>query len=152
MRIDDISQRADVDDAISGARVPGFVPPVDGIGAQGWRAEAPDYGHTEWRRLEFHLRGRYWIHLPRIVPRHDFVERPRTRVTIASDHPDWANRAMSNTMPAPFLVGIHRHSADDRSWGENPTDWRPSSVLPVFFVPDGLDQVLDSSFLLPVVF
>ena len=38
-------------------------------------------------------------------------------------------------------MGIHRHSADDRSWGENPTDWRPSSQLPVFFVKDGLDDV-----------
>ncbi|KAH8076603.1 hypothetical protein JL721_616 [Aureococcus anophagefferens] len=141
MRITDIGHRQDQDEALSRAAVPAFVPPVDGVGAQGWRAEAPEYGHESWRRLEFHLRGRYWIHLPRIAPRPDFVERPTRRVTLASDSAGWANRDMSNSLPAHFLVGIHRHSADDRSWGENPTDWRPSSQLPVFFVKDGLDDV-----------
>ncbi|KAH8060409.1 hypothetical protein JL720_13573 [Aureococcus anophagefferens] len=116
MRITDIGHRQDQDEALSRAAVPAFVPPVDGVGAQGWRAEAPEYGHESWRRLEFHLRGRYWIHLPRIAPRPDFVERPTRRVTLASDSAGWANRDMSNSLPAHFL-------------------------LPVFFVKDGLDDV-----------
>ncbi|KAH8048530.1 hypothetical protein JL720_15802 [Aureococcus anophagefferens] len=36
---------------------------------------------------------------------------------------------------------LSRPPADDRSWGENPTDWRPPSQLPAFFVKDGLDDV-----------
>ena len=47
--------------------------PVHGVGELGWSPPPPVYGHQLWRRLEYHLRGRYWKVLPRVVPRLDFL-------------------------------------------------------------------------------
>jgi len=125
--------------------VPDWVPAVPGVGELGPRGPAPPYGHPKWRRLEFHLKGRYWRVLPRIRARPGFVKRPRETVTIASDDGCWLNKDLSNSIPGFRMQGIHRHTTDDRSWGESPTDWRPewsrTRRLPVVFVTDALDDV-----------
>ena len=120
-------------------------PPVHGVGELGWSPPPPMYGHQLWRRLEYHLRGRYWKVLPRVVPRIDFLERIRTSVTLASDALCWANSLTTNSYPRIYLRGLERHTPNERSWGENKTDWRKPSdrhrVLPVIFVEDVMDDL-----------
>jgi hypothetical protein len=120
-------------------------PPVHGVGELGWSPPPPMYGHQLWRRLEYHLRGRYWKVLPRVVPRLDFLERIRTSVTLASDAMCWANSLTTNSYPRIYLRGLERHTPNERSWGENKTDWRKPSdrhrVLPVIFVEDVMDDL-----------
>ena len=120
-------------------------PPVHGVGELGWSPPPPMYGHQLWRRLEYHLRGRYWKVLPRVVPRLDFLARIRTSVTLASDALCWANSLTTNSYPRIYLRGLERHTPNERSWGENKTDWRKPSdrhrVLPVIFVEDVMDDL-----------
>ena len=119
--------------------------PVHGVGELGWSPPPPVYGHQLWRRLEYHLRGRYWKVLPRVVPRLDFLQRIRTSVTLASDARCWANSLTTKSYPRIYLRGLERHTPNERSWGENKTDWRKPSdrhrVLPVIFVEDVMDDL-----------
>ena len=75
----------------------------------------------------------------------DFLERIRTSVTLASDALCWANSLTTNSYPRIYLRGLERHTPNERSWGENRTDWRKPSdrhrVLPVIFVEDVMDDL-----------
>jgi hypothetical protein len=102
-------------------------------------------GHISWRRLEFHLRGRYWRVLPRVRPRADFLARVRGTQTLASDDQCWDGTLTCNSFPRIFLRGLERRTQNERSWGGKLTDWRKPAdithVLPVVFVDDIIDDV-----------
>ena len=119
-------------------------PPVHGVGELGWSPPPPVYGHQFWRRLEYHLRGRYWKVLPRVVPRLDFLQRIRTSVTLASDARCWANSLTTN-LPRIYLRGSRTAHAERAELGRKQDGLAQTvdrhRVLPVIFVEDVMDDL-----------